>query len=307
VNVDQNMFSNYMHASATKTPVMQLLDNQDLGDRVWLVSLEMDTVHVVSRFAKVLVSKQDELLLALHEIDQSTGVAYSTLVPLLWACAVRQETPREMGEAIFIVPGVAHSAITQNIAVRTITAVMRILGIAGTAPRHIFQVSSRQMDATASFQAAYANPLYFMHSNVCDSYYSTGLGMHVNCEKPFAGTLLSAYTSTVLGQIKLTTSEDDIAAGSNSLQRYLGIDGMTTLTPSEQFLCPRHTLTERTHMQGGAAAKNTQRCRTCTDSEFWHENRCRGCETNGNACEEYSPGARTRPCSWTRDLQCEIT
>jgi len=89
INVDQNMFSNYMHDSAAKTPVMQLLTNTDLGNAVWLVSLEMDTVHVVLGFTETLVSKQ-ELLFALHEINQSTGVAHSTLVPLLWACAVRR-------------------------------------------------------------------------------------------------------------------------------------------------------------------------------------------------------------------------
>ena len=308
VNVDQSIFSNYMHASAAKTPTMQLLDNTDLGDSVWLVSLEMDTIHVVSRFTEVLESKQEELLLALHVIDQSTGVAYSTLVPLLWACAVRQETPPEMGEPIFIVPGVAHSTITQRIAVRTIAAVMQILGIGGLAPRHIFQVSSRQIAETVSFQEAYTNPLYFMHNNVCDSYYSMGGGMDVdvNCDVQFAGTLLSSYTSTVLAQIKLTPSEDNIAANSNSLQQYLGIDGTTALSPSSRFLCPRHTLTERIRIQDGATAKDLQRCRTCTDSEFWHENQCLGCETNQNACEEYSAAARSRPCSWTQDLLCEL-
>jgi len=99
-----------------------------------------------------------------------------------------------------------------------------------------------------------------------------GQGLDVNCNMPFAGTLLSAYTSIVLGQIKLSPSEDEVAAGSNSLQQYLGIKDMTALSPSMQFLCPRHTLTERIRIQDGATAKNMQRCRTCTDSEFWHEN-----------------------------------
>jgi len=158
-----------MHANHRKTPVMKMLTNTEMGSATWLVSVEMDTIHVMSRFADGIALHQDEILQTLLDVDQSTGVAYSIFVPLLWACAVRTHIPTGMGELIFIVPGVAHSVITQDIAVRGISAIMEILGIDGPAPRHVFQLSSRQMTESLSSQDTFVNPLFFAHNNLCDS------------------------------------------------------------------------------------------------------------------------------------------
>jgi len=304
VNVDQNVYYNKMHAVFSKTPVMELRGDTELGDMVWLVSMEMDTGHVVARFGEALALKQGELLQALHAIDQSTGVAFSTLLPLLWACAVRQYMPTEMGEPVFIVPGVVHSIITQNIAVRTITAVMDILDLSGPAPRHLFQLSSRQMMDSVSTEHAYANPLFFMHNNLCDSYYNSGQG-YTDCRVPFGGTLLSAYTTTLLRETKLLPLEDDILASSNALQHALRID-TSVLALSMEFLCPDRMLTENLRIYNGAAAKDMQRCQACTDSQFWHDSRCQQCETSVDTCEHYSRQTRSKPCSWTQDLICEV-
>jgi len=303
VNGDQDTYLNRIHATWRKTPSMQLLPNSVFGDARWLVSLEMHNVHVVGRFSEVLALKQDELMHMLAEIDQSTGVAFSVLIPLLWACAVRTYTPIEMAEPVFIVPGVVHSVITQGIAVRTITAVMKILQLTGPIPRHIFQLSSGQMAGATSSQSAYANPFFYTHNNLCDSYYNSD-DTYAGCSTPFAATLLSTYTSNELRQIQLSPLETSMIARSNSLQQILHV-GRTVLSLSTAFACPKNMLTERVFGTTSVVATESFRCRSCSDSQFWNINKCYECDTALDACEQYSSDMRSRPCSWTHDLQCE--
>jgi len=294
-----------MHATWRKTPSMQLLTNSASGDATWLVSLEMHNVHVVGRFSEVLALKQDELMSALTEIDQSTGVVFSILIPLLWACAVRTYTPFEMAEPILIVPGVVHSVITQSIAVRTITAVMEILDLKGPIPRHIFQLSSRQMLGATSSQSAYANPFFYIRNNLCDSYYNSD-ETYANCLTPFSGTLLSTCTSNQLRQIKLSPLENSLMVHSNVLQQVLHVD-LTVLSLITAFMCPKNMLTERVFLDGGVAETESLRCRSCSDQQFWKVNKRYECDTALDACEQYSQDTRSRPCSWTHDLLCEMT
>jgi len=136
-----------------------------------------------------------------------------------------------------------HSVITHSIAVRTITAVMEILDIAGPIPRHIFQLSSRQVSSATSSQSAYANPFFYIHNNLCDSYYNPD-ETYASCLTPFAGTLLSTYTSNQLRQIKLSPLENSLLINSNVLQQLLHID-RTILSLSATFMCPKNMLTER--------------------------------------------------------------
>jgi len=303
VNGDQDAYLNRMHATWRKTPSMKFLTNSVLGDAIWLVSVEMHNVHVFKRYSEILAQKQDEIVSMLTDIDQSTGVAFSVLIPLLWACAVRQHTPLEMAEPIFIVPGVVHSVITQRIAVRTITAVMQIFDVAGPIPRHIFQLSSRQMSGATSSQSAYANPLFYIHNNLCDSYYNPD-ETYATCSTPFSGTLLSSYTSNEIRQIKLSPRENSILINSNVLQHVLHIDH-ATLLPSNAFMCPKNMRTERV-FENRITVSESIRCRICTDQQFWKANKCHECDIALDACEQYSQDMRSWPCSWTNDLQCEI-
>ena len=191
-----------------------------------------------------------------------------------------------MAKPIFIVPGVVHSIITQNIAVRTITAVMEILQLAGPTPRHILQLSSRQMSVAATSQNAYANPFFYMHNNLCDSYYNPD-EKYANCLTFFAGTLLSTYTSAHLRENKLLPLENSVLLNSNALQQTLHIDH-SIQSLSTVFMCPKNILTERVRVDNGATVTELLRCRVCTDQQFWNENRCQKCDTNVHACEQYS-------------------
>jgi len=296
VNEDQGIYLNIMHASHSKIPVMKLLTNKEMGGATWLISVEMDTIHVMSRFAEAISLHQDELLQTLLDTDQSTGVAYSIFVPLLWACAVRKHIAPEMGEPVFIVPGVAHSVITQNIAVRTIGAIMEILEIEGPAPRHIFQLSSRQIATSLSSEDTSANPFFFVHNNLCDSYYNPDQS-YTKCPTPFGGTLLSAYTSTHLREIKMSPTEHTMLASSNLLQHHLRVH-VDMLSLSSDFLCPQNMLMQRVRLKKGPNVLVFVRCQICTDTQFWNIDRCQECDTNTNACEVYS---------WTSDLTCELS
>ena len=299
VNIDQDVFSNNMFAMSGTVPVMHLLPDTMLNDRIWVVQLEMDVVGVVAHYADKITLTYSAVLQALHAVDQGTGVAFSAFMPLLWACAVQENTPDDMAAPVFMVPGVAHSVLTEKIVVRTITTVMRIMGISGARPRHVFQLASRQVTAPVSGLHAVANPLFFAHNHLCDSYYNAEPG-YARCRQPFAGTLLSTYTTHELAQIRLSPSENELLERSNALHDLLAI-GEFALTHSQEFLCPLNTQRGRT-----IASNDAQRCTVCENSQFWHTNQCQECETDAKACETYTSQTFTRPCSWLHDLQCEF-
>ena len=299
VNIEQEVFSNNMFAVSSTVPVMRLLPDTVLNDRIWIVQLEMDVVGVVAHYADTIARTHREVLQALHAADQGTGVAFSAFMPLLWACAVQESTPDDMAAPIFMVPGVVHSILTEKIVVRTITSVMRIMRLPGARPRHVFQLTSRELTTSVSPPHALANPLFFVHNHLCDSYYNPGIG-YAQCRQPFAGTLLSTYTTHELGEIKLSPLENDLLHRSNALHNLLAI-GEAALTHSNEFLCPLNTRTV-----SAAAGQSAQRCVVCENTQFWNTNQCQECETDGNACETYTSQAYTRPCSWTHDLECEF-
>ena len=299
VNIDQEVFSNNMFAVSSTVPVMHLLPDTVMNDRIWIVQLEMDVVGVAAHYADKIALTHSEVLQALHAVDQGTGVAFSVFMPLLWACAVQENTPDDMAAPVFVVPGVVHSILTEKIVVRTITTVMRIMRIPGASPRHVFQLTSRQMTTSVSQLHALANPLFFAHNNLCDSYYNAEQG-YAKCRQPFAGTLLSIYTTHELAEIKLSPPENELLHRSNALHELLAI-GSFALAHSQEFLCPLNTHRVRT-----IASSSAQRCTVCENTQFWSTNRCQECETDANACETYTSQTYTRPCSWTHDLQCEF-
>ena len=302
VNIDQEVYSRQIYAKSSSNPVMRLRAKTALADTFWLVQLEMDTIEVVGHFASMIALRQDDLISALHVIDQGTGVAFSTLVPLLWAYAVQSSIPSEMATPVFIIPGVVHSVITQDIAVRTINRVMQMFDLQGSAPRHIFQLSSHQLTRPTADTRAVSNPLFFVHNNICDAYYNPAQG-YADCPVQFGGTLLSAYTTQKLAEIILSPHEEGLLHRSNALQDVLQI-GSGGLAPSTRFLCPLNTLTESTSVYDRSGLGSVQRCRTCPDTQFWNQNKCQQCEADSDACESYSNQMRSKPCSWTEDLSC---
>ena len=304
VNIDQDVFTNNMFAKYSTVPVMTLLPDTIASDQVWIVQLEMDVLNVVTHHAEKLAEKHQELLYALHTVDQNTGVAFSTLIPLLWACAMQQNTLVEMTTPIFVVSGVVHSVLTESIVIRTITTVMQILDIPDPKPRHIFQLTSHQLTTSVSVLHTLANPLFFVHNNLCDSYYNPQQD-YALCPLKFQGTLLSTYTTNHLNEIRLSPLEHDLLDRSNTLHNMLAID-RNTLSHSTSFSCPLNTFIEHLGKTDATVAMDLQRCVVCKNSQFWQQNQCQECETNDNACENYASRMQSRPCSWTHDLECAL-
>jgi len=305
VNINQDVFTGKMYALSSTVPVMKLLPDTVLSDRAWIVQVEMDVGGVIGHYAEKLGMRHRELLERLHAVDQNTGAAFSTLLPLLWACAVQENTPAEMVTPIFIVPGVVHSVLTENIVIRTITTVMQVLEIADPKPRHIFQLTSRQLTTSVSALHTLANPLYFVHNNLCDAYYNPQQD-YAGCPRQFPGTLLSAYTMRNIAEIRLSPEENGLLDQSNVLHRVLAIDH-SVLSQSRDFLCPLNTFTEHTGSAEMAGTGRVQRCAVCPNTQFWSQRQCQECEAETNTCEAYAAKMRSRPCSWTRDLQCELS
>jgi len=305
VNINQDVFTNKMYALSSTVPVMKLLSDTVLSDRAWIVQVEMDVVSVIAHYAEKLGMRHRELLEKLHTVDQNTGVAFSTLIPLLWACAVQENTPAEMATPIFIVPGVVHGVLTEKIVIRTITMVMQVLEIADPKPRHVFQLTSRQLTTSVSALHALANPLYFVHNNLCDAYYNPQQA-YASCPRPFPGTMLSAYTTHNLAEIRLSPEENGLLDQSNVLHGVFAIDH-SVLSQSREFLCPLNTSTEHTGGTETTGTDSVQRCAVCQNTQFWSQSQCQECEADANACEAYADTMRSRPCSWTRDLQCELS
>jgi len=306
VNIDQHVYATRLFANSVEAPVLKKIQDTALGETVWLVQLEMDTVSAVAQFSDMLARKGDALLLALHAIDQATGAAYSTLVPLLWACAVRNSTPVQLAVPVFFIPGIVHSVLTERIVVRAVTEIMAILEIAGPPPLHIFQVASQQITTTVAALHASLEPLFFVHNNVCDAYYNPEQSLS-ECPTKFAATLLSSYTSTQMtAGIRLSPVEKQVRDASHTLQDILRI-GSDALTESSDFMCPMNTLTARRKHVRGRLSLNIQTCAVCLDAQFWNQNQCQACDTTPDVCEAYTSQATSIPCSWTQDLLCEIS
>jgi hypothetical protein len=302
VNIEQQVFEENIFADPLRTPVVQNRQQTGLGGNFWLVTMEMDIVGVYAHFAEKLASRQDQLVVALLSIDQSTGAAFSTLIPLLWACAVKNRTLPEQAEPVFIIPGVVQSVVTQNITVRAITEIMRILEIAGPAPTHVFQLASRQVLNTVSLLHASKMPLLFVHNDLCDSFFNPGQS-YENCPTRFAETLLSSYSTQHGAETQLTQREILVLAASTDLQYNLGIDS-TLLSQSPDTLCPFNTFVPHTAVKQANGLTLTSDCAVCADAQFWDQNTCQDCESAVDACENYSPRTRSKPCSWTHDLLC---
>ena len=305
VNINQDVFTNKMYALSSTVPVMKLQSDTVLSDRAWIVQVEMDVVGVVAHYAEKLGMRHRELVEKLHTVDQNTGAAFSTLIPLLWACAVQENTPAEMATPIFIVPGVVHSVLTEKIVIRTITIIMQVLDIADPKPRHVFQLTSRQLTTSVSALHALANPLFFVHNNLCDAYYNPQQA-YADCPRRFPGTMLSAYTTHNLAEIRLSPEENGLLDQSNVLHGVFAIYH-SVLSQSRAFLCPLNTFTEHTGRTATTGTDSVQRCAVCQNTQFWSQSQCQECEVDTNACEAYDATMRSRPCSWTRDLQCELS
>ena len=316
INQDKDVFNQQIFAVYAQAPhIKRVLDTAvaDSGFEVreyagFFVTLEMDVISVTQRFSPDLVQNANVLLERLAVIDQDTGAAYSTVTPLLWSCAVAQETAVALGIPIMVIPGIVKNVITERIVAKAITVIMTTLGLQCERPKYIFQLDSTQIVNTYSLFTS-RNTFHFVHGNICDASYSDSTSPRqqspYDCDLKFSGTLISSYTVTHNEQMPLTPVENTDLFSTNALHRSLDI-GINTLSPSNSMTCPPNTFTKFT---GAVQSVNSVRdCFTCVDAEYYDAGKrsCQLCDTGKSTCEEISPATTSEPCSWTTTLYCAL-
>jgi hypothetical protein len=323
INQDKDVFNQQIFAVYSQAPsIKRVLDTTDADSGVvqasggkvreyagFFVTLEMDVIAVTQRFSPDLAQNANLLLEQLAIIDQDTGAAYSAVTPLLWSCAVAQETPVALGIPIMVIPGIVKNVITERIVAKAITVIITTLGLECERPKYIFQLDSTQIVDTYSLFTA-RNTLHFVHGNMCDASYMDSASprqqSQYDCTLKFSGTLISSYTVAHSDQIPLTPVENNDLLSTNALHQSLDI-GITTLRPSNTMTCPPNTFTKFT----GAlqSVNNVRDCFTCVDAEYYDaaKRSCQPCDTGRSTCEKISPVMISDPCSWTTTLYCGLS
>jgi len=302
LNLEQQIYSKHIFANIHKTPTMEFIHTTP-AEGNWFVMMEMDMTEVLPLFTDILSQKQEQILLTLDAIDQETGAAFSTLLPLLWAIACTNHTDVSLAVPVFVVPGIVQNSVTEKIVVRAVTQIMQILDVRGEPPQHVFQLNSQQVLSSVSKAHTTSRPLLFVHNNICDADNNPDED-YESCRKKFPGTLVSSYTISATTEIRLLPGEFLQLERSKTLHQKLAI-GSQKLTSTRNLLCPLNTLTAA-DTSSLTSVSTPQPCSVCQDDEFWNLNECSPCDVALDGCEKFAANTRSKPCSWTRDLTCTL-
>ena len=310
INQEQLVYRQQIFAVYEKRPVIQRAGKQ-ARYAGYFVTIDIDMISVVNMRIAELSHKAHSLMERLTHLDQGTGAAFSTLLPLLWACTVSQHIEPDLAQPIMIVPGIVRNSVTERIVARTVTVVMSVLELECPRPKYIFQLDSAQIMSSDSLQV-HQHVLHYVHNHICAGFSvdqtQTVQQYQYDCEVKFKGTLLSSYNPRQNVQIPLSQLEHIDFAHTQALHTQLNIGGLhlqrTNLMP-----CPPNLFTK---FSGGAydnimASVNAD-CFVCRDAQFFDIllRTCMPCDVGLSTCEDILPGTVSSPCSWTSDLHCSF-
>ena len=209
VNLEQQIYSKHIFANIHKTPTMEFIHTTP-AEGTWFVMMEMDMTEVLPLFTDILSQKQEQILMTLDAIDQETGAAFSTLLPLLWAIACTNHTDASLAVPVFVVPGIVQNSVTEKIVVRAVTQIMQILDVRGSPPQHVFQLNSQQVLLSVSKAHTTSRPLLFVHNNICDADNNPDED-YETCRKKFPGNPSIVLHNKHDGAQKTDANVDDPA------------------------------------------------------------------------------------------------
>jgi len=311
INQVQLVYRQQIFAVYEKRPVIQQVDKQ-ARYAGYFVTIDIDMISVVNMHTTELSQKAQILMERLTRLDQGTGAAYSTLLPLLWACSVSQHIVPDLAQPIMIIPGIVRNTVTERIVARTVTVVMSVLELGCPRPKYIFQLDSVQIMSSDSLQV-HQHVLHYVHNHICAGFSvdqtQTVQQYQYDCEVKFTGTLLSSYNPRQNVQIPLSQLEQIDFAHTEALHTQLNI-GRLRLQRTNLMPCPPNLFTK---FSGGAydnvVASVDADCFVCQDAQFFDIllRTCMPCDIGLSTCEEILPGTVSSPCSWTSDLHCSFS
>jgi len=310
INQDQTVFRQQIFAVYEKRPSIQKVSTtEDTDYQGYFVTVEIDVVAVATVFMPLLSQYAHLLMERLAAVDQGTGAAFSTLVPLLWACAVSQNTPRALAVPVVVIPGIVQNTITERIVARAISIITTTLNLDCPRPTHIFQLHTTQLMSSDSLQVT-GNEFSYIHNNVCTDFPA---GIQVSqeqyayaCDSKFQGSLVSSYTVPGIVQTPLSLLEQKDMPLTSALHLAVGL-GRDRLRRTNAMPCPPNMYTQ---FAGGSfddvLASVEADCFVCRDGYFFDISlrSCAPCDTGRATCEETLAGAHSSPCSWTSNLYC---
>jgi len=310
INQEQSVYRQQIFAVYEKRPVIQRAD-KEARYAGYFVTIDIDMISVVNLRITELSHKAHSLIERLTRLDQGTGAAFSTLLPLLWACTVSQHIEPDLAQPIMMVPGIVRNSVTERIVARTVTVVMSVLELECPRPKYISQLDNAQIMSSDSLQV-HQHVLHYVHNHICAGFSvdqtQTVQQYQYECEVKFTGTLVSSYNPRQNVQIPLSQLELVDFAHTQALHTQLDIGGLR-LQRTNLMPCPPNLFTK---FSGGAydniMASVDADCFVCRDAQFFDIllRTCMPCEVGLSTCEDILPDTVSSPCSWTSDLHCSF-
>jgi len=273
-------------------PTIKSVETNDVLGDSYIFLLSMNRVQVSVFFSYKMYKKQYNLYTELAEIDYGTGIAYNSIIPILWACSVTSKLMNPAINAVFVVDGIVDNTFVRRIIEKTISIVMRVFEIQVSRPEYIFQASSTQF---ISGKGTSSNDLQYIHRNLCDGFQGNN---NFECLEKIKGSFISNYKIHEITQsIHLRNAETLVKTNFNlELSRFIGLNNLQIL-PTKSYVCPYATV-----QQVDMSTETSITCFVCSSSNFFLNGICKPCIPLSNML--CSHPFQIKSCSWLENNKC---
>jgi len=291
VSRNSTFYNNVIFANSMIAPTIKSVhDNNVLGDSyIFLVS--MNRVQVSVEFSYKMYKQQYRLHAELAPIDYGTGIAYNSIIPILWACSVSEKLMNPAIRAVFVVDGIVDNTFVRKIIEKTISIVMRVFEIQVSRPEYIFQASSAQFYLGS-------NDLQYIHRNLCDGFQGNN---DFACLAKIKGSFISTYKIHQITQsIHLHHAETLVKTDFNlELSQFIGLNHLQ-IRPTKKYICPFATV-----QQVDMSTETSITCFICGSSKFFRNGICMPCiPISSMLC---SRPFLIKSCSWLDNNKCSVS
>jgi len=292
MSVNATYYTEEISANYRVPPSMLYVQNNAILPSSYLFVVDMNTIQVGVRHSFAMHRKQHVLHEALLEIDMGTGVAFSSLIPILWALSIRSGVL-----PIFIVPGVVENVLLRSIVERTISIVMTVMQITGPRPLYIFVAETGQFSKSNELHELVEQKLVYIHRNLCSGVYQDNSELDYTCADKVQSSYLSTFQSGTVQRGVFLRGEESLVPSPlvAEVRALLGL-GVKPLVEERGQVCPQK-MVQKTE----DGRRNTM-CYVCDAAQFFQNGICVRCTLVGSSV--CPPPFVVKTCAWTHNSKC---
>jgi len=292
VSRNSTFYNDVIFANSMIAPTIKSVPTNDILGDSYIFLVSMNQVQVSVYFSYKMHKQQYNLHAELAPIDYGTGIAYNSIIPILWACSVSEKLMNPAISAVFVVDGIVDNTFVRKIIEKTISIVMRVFEIQVSRPEYIFQASSAQL---YSGQSISANNLQYIHRNLCDGFQGNN---NFVCLEKIKGSFVSTYRiHQITTSINLHHAETLVRTDFNlELSQFIGLNNLQ-IRPTKNYVCPFATV-----QQVDMSTENSITCFICEPSKFFRNGICTPCIPISNMLCSYP--FQIKACSWLDNNKC---